>query len=436
MGLLDRLKSKAVEKAKTRVMAGSTGVPYEFAIVDVETTGLDPRIERIIEVGIVITDANGRVVDEFCTLVQPEGEVDFGGRAPKVHLIETDWLKAAPTTSMVLPQVAHRINGRIIVAHNAKFDTEFLEEEFRRTYGWSYDDLGDWSTLCTVDLCRGLELPRKLDAACRAVGIRYEKHNALGDCQATSQLLHTFMGKIDPSTFAGVTPTAIPHLPDLHPDYRPVLRDRAAEVTTARPVLENLVGMLPVHDGSTDRDPASADAYLVALEDAIADGYISADEVNTLTVTATRYGLTSDELRDLHQEVVLGLIDTALEDNRISKAERAEIEQLATWLSVDVSDWTAITKAARARIKAAVADFRDEMADKRVAFTGTGIHKANFREALAAKHSFDYSTRVRGDTDLLVIGTESTEAKQVEMAQEIGIPILVESTFWRQLGEV
>jgi len=426
----------AVENAKTKMMPGSTGVPYEFAILDVETTGLDARVERIIEIGIVVTDASGRLIDEFCTLVQPEGDVNFSGAARKVHLIESAWLKAAPTTSMVLPEVARRINGRVIVAHNAKFDTEFLEEEFRRTYGWSYDDLGDWSTLCTVDLCRGVGLPRNLDAACHAAGIRYERHNALGDCQATSQLLHMFMRRIDPSTFANVTPTNLPSLPDLHPDYRPVLREQASEATTARPVLDQLVAMLPVHDGTADRDPEAIDAYLVALENAIADGYISAAEVTALTAAATRYGLSADEVRDLHQEVVLGLVDTALEDHRISTAERAEIEQVATWLGVDVSDWTAISKAARARIKAGIAEFRDEIAGWSVAFTGAGIHKANIREALAAKHSFGYSTRISDTTDLLVIGTDSTATQQVERAREAGIPIIVESTFWRQLGEV
>lgn len=149
-----------------------------------------------------------------------------------------------------------------------------------------------------------------------------------------------------------------------------------------------------------------------------------------------RHSLTSDELRDLHQELVLGLIDTALDDRRITKAERAEIGNIATWLGVDVSQWDVMVRAARARIKAAIDEFRSELRGRSVAFTGAGIHKSNIREALAAKHGFGYGTRVTEDVDLLLVGTEQTETQQIEKARERGIPIMVEATFWQRLGEV
>jgi DNA polymerase-3 subunit epsilon len=87
-------------------------------------------------------------------------------------------------------EVAHRINGRVVVAHNAMFDTDFLQQEFKRCLQYTDDDLGDWTTLCTVNLCSAVDIPRKLDRACFALGLRYEKHSALGDCHATAQLLH------------------------------------------------------------------------------------------------------------------------------------------------------------------------------------------------------------------------------------------------------
>lgn len=435
MGMLDRLKSAALTTAKASARPGSTGISQEFAIVDVETTGLDPRIHRIIEVAVVITDARGSVHDEFCTLVQPEGVNAEEARAKRVHLIEADWLKAAPPTSAVLVEVAHRLNGRVVVAHNAIFDVEFLQQEFKRSLHYTDDDLGDWRTLCTVDLCRAVDIPRKLDRACFELGIRYEKHSALGDCHATAQLLHTFMSKIDPRTFAGRGVTRFGRMPEWKPAPH-VDRGRGAALTTARPVLEGLISALPPHDGTSDRDPAAADAYLVALQDAIADGYVSPEEVDSLTSSATRLGLTSDELRDLHQEVLLGLIDTALEDRKISKAEREEIEKVAAWLSVDVSDWDAMVKAARTRLKADVDAFRNEIAGTTVAFSGTGIHKSTIREALAAKYQFRYATTVGRTTDLLVIGTDQTDTAQVRKAHEQAVPIMVEATFWRRLGEV
>lgn len=433
MGIFDRLRQAAVSKAPAQ--QGSQGVPYEFAILDVETTGLDARVHRIIEIGIVITDSDGNVKDEFSTLVRPEGDVVHERAAQRVHLIEEQWLKAAPPTSEVLAEVAHRINGRIIVAHNAKFDTEFLEQEFKRCLGYSDDDLGFWMNLCTIDLCRGVDLPRKLEQACYQLGIRYDRHAALGDCHATAQLLHRFMHQISRSSFEDAQPTQLNRMPDWRPVQR-VHREFAATATEARPVLADLVAQLPLHDGTTDRDPAATDAYLAVLQDAIADGYVSAEEVETLTAVATRYGLTADELRDLHQELVLGLLDTALDDNKISKAEREEIEQVGRWLGVDLTAWDAMVKAARARIKAAAAEFRAEMQGKTVAFTGVGIHNASIREALCTKLGIAYSSRVSDDTDLLVIGTEQTETQQVEKARAQGVPVIVESSFWRRLGEV
>lgn len=118
----------------------------------------------------------------------------------------------------------------------------------------------------------------------------------------------------------------------------------------------------------------------------------------------------------------MGLIDTALEDNKVSKAEREEIERIATWLGVDTSDWTAMVKAARAEVKGRVQAFRDEMAGGSVAFSGSGIYKPNIREALAAKHTFAYSTRVSESTDLLVIGSEQIETRQVDMARKARHP--------------
>ncbi len=209
MGILDRLKSAATTKARTAALPGSTGISKEFAVVDVETTGLDPRIHRIIEVGVVVTDARGNVRDEFCTLVRPEGELVEDTRARQVHLIDAGWLKAAPPTSAVLTEVAHRLNGRVVVAHNAMFDTEFLQQEFKRCLAYTDHDLGDWTTLCTIDLCRAVDIPRKLDRACFELGVRYEKHSALGDCHATAQLLHCFMSKIDPQTFTGAGVTRL-----------------------------------------------------------------------------------------------------------------------------------------------------------------------------------------------------------------------------------
>jgi DNA polymerase-3 subunit epsilon len=447
MGFLDRLRRKDVPHEPTRAApptptraaaprpSQAPRVPYQFAFVDVETTGLDSRVHRIIEIGIVIVDDQGTTLDEWCSLVRPDGDdAELTAGPTRIHLIETEWLQAAPTFRDLLPQIAHRLNGRIIVAHNAQFDIEFLAEEFARA-GFDDEKQGKWVTACTLDLCRSVDIPRRLDRACFDMGIKYEKHTALDDARASSMIVRQLGGVINPQTFVRAGVTTFGTLPELTM-VAPVMRGQAEAATTARPILEPLIGALPPHDGTTDRDPAAAEAYLVALQEAIADGWVSAPEVAALADVATRHGLTSDELRDLHQELVLGLIDTALTDRRITKEERAEIERIAAWLNVDVSQWDAMVRAARTRIKAAVEEYRSEVAGKTIAFAGVGIHKPNIREALAAKHGFSYATRVTNDTDFLVIGTTHTETHAVEKARQLGVPMMVEATFWQRLGEV
>lgn len=266
MGLLGRLREKAATLAAEPV---PSRLAHEFAFVDVETTGLDARVDRVIEVGIVATDAQCNVLDEWCSLVRPDDE-EFSAGATRIHLIETEWLRAAPRFAELLAQIAHRLNGRIIAAHNVQFDVEFLQEEFKRA-GYSDEHQGTWVTLCTLDLARAVDVPRRPDRACFALGIPYEKHNALGDAKACSQLLRQFMGIIDPRTFAGAEMSRFGYLPELTM-VAPVLREEAKAATTARPVLESLISSVPPHDSTADRNPAAAEAYLVALQDAAADG--------------------------------------------------------------------------------------------------------------------------------------------------------------------
>ena len=82
VGFLDRF----------RQAPGSTGLHLHFAAVDVETTGLDPVEDRIVELAVVLFDAQGTVLDEWTTLVNP-GDGDAGVVA--IHGIQSEWLAAA-----------------------------------------------------------------------------------------------------------------------------------------------------------------------------------------------------------------------------------------------------------------------------------------------------------------------------------------------------
>ena len=99
------------------------------ACVDLETTGGMAAHHRIIEVGIVLLE-HGEIVEEWSTLVHP------GLRIPSSIAaftgIDDSMVADAPPFADLAHEVQRWLQGRLFVAHNARFDYGFLRAEFRR----------------------------------------------------------------------------------------------------------------------------------------------------------------------------------------------------------------------------------------------------------------------------------------------------------------
>ena len=114
---------KTIERLKDRYIA-----------FDVETTGLNERSDRIIEVGAVLFE-NGQPTKKFSSLVNAEIDVPYS--ATVINLITTDMVRAAPSETTVYAQLADFLGDAldgttIICAHNARFDISFLTETLER----------------------------------------------------------------------------------------------------------------------------------------------------------------------------------------------------------------------------------------------------------------------------------------------------------------
>jgi DNA polymerase-3 subunit epsilon len=101
----------------------------EFVVVDVETTGLQPTRQRIIEIAI-IHYRSGVEVDRFTSLLNP-------GRAipdyiAKLTGINNELVAEAPAFAELASDVVSRVDGRLIVGHNVAFDIAFLNAELQR----------------------------------------------------------------------------------------------------------------------------------------------------------------------------------------------------------------------------------------------------------------------------------------------------------------
>lgn len=101
-------------------------------VLDTETTGLDHTRERIIEFAAVKLE-NGKIVDEFQTLINPHQHIRKSSMA--VHGISQEMVADAPTEEEILPKILEFIGDYPIVAHNAIFDWSFLNEAKKRVLG-------------------------------------------------------------------------------------------------------------------------------------------------------------------------------------------------------------------------------------------------------------------------------------------------------------
>jgi DNA polymerase-3 subunit epsilon len=173
-----------------------------YAVVDVETTGLDPERDRVLEVAVVRITPWGVTTAEYSTLIRPDGPVPEPGPdadpeaaavAAAIHGISTDELGEAPTFRQVAAALAARLAGAVVAGHNVAFDLAFLTSEFRRL-GVEVPPL---PAVCTHALAALLfpELERhRLADCCDHAGIVLDgAHTALGDARATARLLGAYL---------------------------------------------------------------------------------------------------------------------------------------------------------------------------------------------------------------------------------------------------
>jgi len=161
-----------------------------FAVVDVETSGLSLRRARVLQIGVVTVDADGRVLDRWGTLVRPRSRWWFRVGPRRIHGIDRRSLRRAPAAAGVLDELTARLDGAVFVAHNASFDLAFLQA-FARRAGRSLPVDGP---LCTLMLSRALDPDRReshrLGDLCTRYGVELTRaHDALADAEATAALL-------------------------------------------------------------------------------------------------------------------------------------------------------------------------------------------------------------------------------------------------------
>lgn len=168
-----------------------------FAVVDCETTGVNPQTDRILQVAAVIVNGTGKVVDEFHTVVRPESPEEYEHGAEHIHGISQEQVRNGMPLREALERLWDISDGNVFTAHNARFDISFLRAESERVGIAPRVD----SHIDTLALARRIDAEKSrrhsLDALCEHYGIERERaHDAKADATATAELLIHLMNDL------------------------------------------------------------------------------------------------------------------------------------------------------------------------------------------------------------------------------------------------
>jgi DNA polymerase-3 subunit epsilon len=182
---------RLLEDGRWAIVPEAQGSPLlddcAFAVVDVETTGARAGFgDRITEVAVAVVHGGRREI-VFESLVNPERPIPRAVCA--ITNITDEMVRHAPRFAELAERLLAVLSGRVFVAHNARFDWNFLSAELRR----SRDLTLDGTRLCTVRLARRLVRGVRscgLDNLCRFFGFHNKaRHRAGGDALVTAELL-------------------------------------------------------------------------------------------------------------------------------------------------------------------------------------------------------------------------------------------------------
>ena len=155
----------------------------DFICIDLETTGLNPKKDRIIEIGAVKV-RNGKVTETFQQLIDPKQQLEE--RVETLTGISFKELEGQPTIQEVLPKLREFLGEDVLLGHRVLFDYSFLKRAFTNEK-IPFERKG----IDTLKLARQFVTEcesKKLESLCKHYVISHQAHRALGDALATVEL--------------------------------------------------------------------------------------------------------------------------------------------------------------------------------------------------------------------------------------------------------
>lgn len=280
----------------SRSAPGAPARDMLYSAIDVETTGLDPRRQRICEVAIVRFRGDGTVLDEYSSLINPQRKI---GKSTEIHGISDEDAAGAPTFAEALPDILRMLSGTVVVAHNLEFEDKFLKAEIERA---------GYERLKLVGLCSFVTSRAHLDGPFYSLKTLYktatdewieDAHTALGDSRALAKLMVWLLESAPtPLNYVG----SEPHRDGPHGPVGRIYPRAVQLANRERGYLGALAHRFPRTGLEHPVSPAAERAYVEALDEIIADHRIVEDEGWRMEELAREAGFSQQRLVQLHQQ--------------------------------------------------------------------------------------------------------------------------------------
>jgi DNA polymerase-3 subunit epsilon len=436
MGIFDKFKKIVAENSFSDDVQKLDDYG-KFIVLDVETTGLNPEENRIVEICLVTVE-NGEVTEIWSTYFNPEGPV---GKT-EIHGITDFDVRNAPLFKDKISEIEKRITGTVIVAHNARFDLAFLRSEFERAGIQS-----PWlPSICTLQVSNYYQphLPRRrLADCCDDLGIQIEgAHSASGDSLATAKLFHYYMSsdkepkpkKEHLDLLKNPSGAERNHIQRTNSDSH--VRQRIAQAklqsrerlsNTSFLELTKLLAGCSLAEVLEGENFPFESAYLEKTIEFLSDGEISSEEMTQLQAVAEIYQLSPQQIELAHKTLVKALAIQALKDESVSVSEREELSNVAEALGLSKNNVTDLIREAKDMRAKSLSRNLLELPESwklgeplrvgnRVVFTGCDPEQRANLERDSKKAGITISSSVSSKTSMLVtdgsyVGNKANDAK-------------------------
>lgn len=294
-----------------------------LAVVDVETTGLHPNGDRIVEIAVARVEPGGKPRIVLDTLVNPGRRVS----ATEIHGITDRDVRDAPTFDEVAPQVASTLEGAVFAAYNVYFDAKFVGTELQRA---GFDEFPPY--LCLMYMRPMLDLGARctLDDACRQHSVPFSTaHLAADDALVSGELwlryldvihhlgIQTFGDLAKRKKYKFTESFSVAPLSEVAGAKSPprLKSRRSPKKAQSRPP-----STVPIEDRRRE--------YWEALKSALSDKVISGPEVKYLREKGKVLGLPVEEVRSLHARAFAGMLARFSDDRLITDEEVKRMAQI------------------------------------------------------------------------------------------------------------